>query len=292
VDGPIAPGLTTFGFEWARLYNRLNKHKNIIAGDYKEWDGKLMPDVQRMIGRATCSWYGDDPEGNRIRMAIIETLINMRVNVANKIYPTSQGLPSGVPITAPFNSLCNWGYMLCAIFELAEAEDIDISPQDIEENVEETFYGDDHVISVSDRMPWFNFRNYKKVMDKHLIGYTDSIKSDRADFDYEALTDVTYLKRKFVPKTLWKVLSPLDYASITKQMNWVRIRQGCGSPEDMLKEHFGSFGIELHQHGEDVFNDTVKQYNDFVKTIDTSESILYTDTYINHELNFERQLRK
>jgi hypothetical protein len=276
VDLPISVGITTPGPEWAHLYNRLNKFPNIVAGDYKAWDGKLMADVMLAAGECVNDWYSrihTDSSGNEARLALIQSWIHTYVCVGTYLVQTHQGLPSGVSVTAPLNSLCNWIYVICAILEEADIQKESITDQEIIDNFEFAFYGDDHVVSVSDQFKHlFSFRIMKACMDRHGIGYTNSTKTEHEDFDFELLTDVTYLKRKFVPTTRADVRAPLDLESIKKQMNWVRKRAGA-EPVGSLHEHYDSFCTELHQHGLEQYNEVVAVFNSAIMAVQDEQPL-------------------
>lgn len=268
VELPISVGLTTPGLDWARLYRRLDRFPNILAGDYQLWDGKLMADVMFAAGDIVNNWYSDqsnDRDGNNARAALIESWVHTFVSVGKNLVQTHQGLPSGVCVTAPLNSLCNWIYCICAILEQAEIENQTVSDLDIVNNVEFAFYGDDHVCSVSDNFKsLFNFRVMKACMDRHGIGYTTSDKIERDIVDFEDLSKITYLKRKFVKLSLSDVRAPLDMESIKRQMNWTRKRQGVDDITALM-EHYDSFCTELHQHGRKIYEETVETFNSAIR---------------------------
>jgi len=257
----------------------------------------LMPEVMLAAGDIINGWYADGEENQRVRRALIESWIHTFVSIGTNIVQTHQGLPSGVSVTAPLNSLCNWIYTLCVIFEKCDELGVSFSDDEIISNCEFAFYGDDHVLSVSEKMkPVLSFRIMKESMERHGIGYTDSAKSDKCDFDFEKLTEITYLKRKFEPLAISDVRAPLELESILKSMNWVRRRQGV-SPGQALQEHFDSFCTELHQHGEEVYNEYVGILNMAIEEVQRDlffcpELRIITNNYQFYEQRYTNNLYK
>jgi hypothetical protein len=276
VEQPISVGITTPGSDWVRLYHRLNKFPNIVAGDYEQWDGKLMGGIMIAAGEVINEWYSryeTNVEDNAARSALIESWVHTFVAIGKNLVQTHQGIPSGVCVTAPLNSLCNWLYVICVILEEAKRQGIIITDEEIKENFELAFYGDDHLIAVSDKMKHIlNFRTMKACMDRHEIGYTDSIKSGRVDFDFQTLDQVTYLKRRFDFKSFTDVRAPLDLESIKKPMNWTRKRVGA-TPVASLHEHYDSFCIELHQHVKTIYDKTLQSFNSAIRAVQSTQPL-------------------
>ena len=59
-----------------------------------------------------------------------------------------------------------------------------------------SFYGDDHILSVSEDIPWFNMNNVALVFKNIGLDYTDFKKNDVFE-DFVDICDLTFLKRKF-----------------------------------------------------------------------------------------------
>jgi len=255
--------------------------------------------VMFAAGEVINGWYSRNEKNeadNNVRRALIESWVHTYVSVGENLVQTHQGLPSGVCVTAPLNSLCNWIYLICVILEEAERQEETISDDDIRNHFEFAFYGDDHVVSVSEeKKHLLNFRIMKACMDRHLIGYTDSSKSDRVDFDFEKLTEVTYLKRRFVVNSFSDVRAPLNLESILKQMNWTRKREGATAVSSLM-EHYDSFCTELHQHGPTIYKENVEIFNAAIRKVQdeqcnqTAGLVEITQTYDYYEQEYSKKI--
>jgi len=263
-EKPISVGINPHSLAWAILYHRLNRFGGkVIAGDYVAWDKRLNAQAIYKAVELINEWYDKDdsisPEvkslNARVRLLLAVILIHSNVVVQNIMYQTEQGLPSGVPITSVLNSVANWLYLYSAIFQVLESKGKGnlVLPHELNEHVELALYGDDHIIALSALLREFvTFRDIRDVFTERRVGYTDANKNDNSDFDFENLTDVTFLKRKFNVQGD-RVYAPLDIVSVEDQLNWINKNKTMNDFE-VLAQCFNGFQIEAHLHGKAYFD--------------------------------------
>lgn len=271
VEMPISVGIDPTGHDWTRLYTRMTRFgkKSLIAGDYSNWDGILMPDVMLEGAKLINKWYGDSQENQNARIALVMSFINTYIIVLNTVVQKRSGMPSGVPLTAPLNSLCDWYYLLCAIVEILEKEgfeqkeDRTIDVDLLRDNTELACYGDDHLAALSTLLR--KYVTFQKIQSFFLdlgIGYTDSQKRETVTFDFESIHEVTYLKRRFLPDSQRPTLirAPLAIDSITDMIHWTK-HSNATSQNQVFKQRVETFETELARHDKQTYDRYIGVFN-------------------------------
>ncbi|UXD79990.1 putative polyprotein [Linepithema humile picorna-like virus 4] len=273
---PVSVGVAAQKGGWTRLGKRLKRFGGqVIAGDYKQWDGKLMPCIMRAAIEVVNDWYGDEPNSPEAlaRICLAETHSHGYVAAVNMLFRRHGGMPSGSPMTSPINSICNWLNILCAIIDIMEKKGHAVSIEKLITDVELAVYGDDHIAALGPEfLGKVTFRDFYELFNKLGLGYTDSVKSVNIDFDYEHLEETTYLKRKFVPYKGY-YLAPLDIVSIENMPLWWEARNRCREI-DVINEKKISFVEELGMHTRDVYNEHVQIWNDHVQKLKDQGSLV------------------
>ena len=260
---PISVGINPHSVAWQILYQRLNRFGGkVIAGDYVAWDKRLCGQAIFEAVEIINEWYDLDDsipvaersKNNEVRLLLAVILVHSNVVVQRIMYQTEQGLPSGVPITSVLNSVANWLYLYSAIFQVLESKgQYGLLPHELNEHVELALYGDDHIVALSAKLREFvTFRDIRDVFTERRVGYTDANKNTYSDFDFEQLTDVTFLKRKFQPEG-GRVYAPLDKVSVEDQLNWINENKQMNDFA-ILAQCFNGFQIEAHLHGKEYFD--------------------------------------
>lgn len=178
-------------------------------------------------------------------------------------------MPSGVPLTAPLNSLCDWYYLLCAIVEILEKEEFEqkedrtIDVDLLRENTELACYGDDHLAALSSLLR--KYVNFQKIQSFFLdlgIGYTDSQKRETVTFDFENIHEVTYLKRRFLPDSQRPTLirAPLAIDSITDMIHWTK-HSNATAQNQVFKQRVETFETELARHDKQTYDRYIGVFN-------------------------------
>lgn len=254
-EKPISVGINAHSIQWQQLYNRLNRFGgDVIAGDYKAWDKRLSAQAIWRAVQVINTWYGDSAENQKVRELLGYLMIHAYMLLGNEVYEKDQGLPSGVPVTGPLNSVANALYLFSAILTILEEDGVQMTDKEIIEGVEMALYGDDHVVALNAKLrKHVTFKRVQAFFANIGVVYTDAQKTDRSEFEFEKLTDITYLKRKFAPQNGF-VFAPLDKDSVEDQLNWVKDSKEK-THFDSLAECFDSFRIESMLHGETYFTE-------------------------------------
>jgi len=307
VDQPISVGINPTSLDWTLLFNRLTKfgEDSLIAGDYSNWDGKLMADVLLKCVEAINLWYNDGEENGKARIALALSFIHTDILVLNTLVRKRSGMPSGVPVTAPLNSLCNWFYILAAVVDMLEQQEFEaktnttITPQFLIDHIESAFYGDDHVVALSGILQkYINFKSFETYFANIGITYTDSQKRENTDFNFENIYQITYLKRRFLrdlenPKL---IRAPLDINSITDMIVWTK-KSPSATQIEVYKSRVRDFETSLAQHEQATYDSYIKIYNHAIDIVHQNKPHLaanypkiYTP-YSEHTQNFLKERR-
>lgn len=239
------PGTIAQSDEWDQIYKYLIFFgvKKIIAGDYEKFD-KRMPasiilaafDIIIAILKAA-KWTEREI---RVVFGIAEDTAFPNVDLRGdfmRFYGTN---PSGHPLTVIINGLANCLYVRYCYFILHPEHRVD----DFKENVHCMTYGDDLIMGVSDKCPWFNHTTMQEVLKSIDIGFTMADKEAESK-PYIDIDDATFLRRswRFEPE-LGKYVCPIEHASIDKMMT-------------MCVE---SKTISMELHAIEVMNTAVREY--------------------------------
>lgn len=247
-----AVGINPHSREWTFLLKRLEKAgDNFIAGDYGKWDKWVPYQLMMAVLDIVNSFYGDDPVGNVAREALFAQAFGAKRIAGRVVYQTTGGMPSGTPGTAVFNSIAN-EILFCYVFEvLRQKNQPELLPQHYNQLVEFTAYGDDHVVAVSDVLPWFNMITVSEVFSSLGIEYTSADKSTTVfEEEYVELKKLTYLKRGFVYEDDYFALAPLSWSVITECILWSRKGE---NPRKSIISTMNSALIEAVHHGYKTF---------------------------------------
>jgi len=260
---PSAVGIDPEGPAWTTLFRRLNRFGGkVIAGDFKEWDGRLDPDTMMRAVDVINAWYGGSEADKMARQVILEDAIYAYSLCGNTIVFKTQGLPSGMAITADFNGLCNLLYMVTAFLKMAEDAKFSLSPDMVWDYLEMTFYGDDHVLAPHpDVQHFFNFNTLKKYFSDHRITYTDALKRGGTCPDFTQLEgETSYLKRRWTRNARMpsRMNSPIEEKSLTELSNWIR---KCDDQHTALYDNLNDLKAFAYQHGEVYYDETMRKLN-------------------------------
>jgi len=253
-------GTNCYNFDWNLLGERLLKHgDNIIAGDYSNWDGSVSAQLLFAALDVINSWYGNDPEGNKIRQVLMMDIAYSTHVVGNSVYMWTHSMPSGVYLTATVNTII--GQMLMRIFYLESVPKEYANMQQFEANVRIAIYGDDNVVGVSRFIKkWFNQQTITEAATRLGMTYTDEQKTGKEVPPTRSLKDVTLLKRHFVySDSEGRWVGPLQLRTTLDIPNWYR----RDNPEDVVLPLIVECTLrELALHPKPVFLENRRKIED------------------------------
>lgn len=261
-DGEVSVGINPHGDDWKMLYELKKRTGNHwIAGDYSAWD-KRAP-VQIALGvLPLVEQYYQQFDDYEIQDAVVRRVLirqayqSVRLSQRYEkglVYQVHQSMPSGIAVTAVFNSLVNSLLFRVIFAELAQKHGWSQirSINHYSKHVSFAAYGDDHIARVSGPVfPFFNMISIAETMAEHHITYTSPTK-DAVNMLEIIDSELQYLKRRFVNRNGF-IDAPMDEFAIIDILNWV-----CSThPSDVrpaCESAIRSVLIELSHHNKDTF---------------------------------------
>nr|DAZ87870.1 TPA_asm: hypothetical protein [Dugejap virus 2] len=251
----VSVGINPHGDEWQLFFDNTKEvGSNWIAGDYGGYDKRLPYQVCMSALRVVNEFYND---GNNIIRECLGEAMFSSVHFANRVvYQTHHGMPSGVPITAVFNSVVNSILFRVAFITISHENGKDASfiLRYLREGIAIRTYGDDHIVRVHKDLPYFNMVSVSNFFSSIGLEYTTTTKCEVTNL-YVDENELTYLKRKFV-KRRGVTFAPLEMLSIQEMTNWVR---KSADPELALIQNIEAACLEMTHYPK---SDWDKFYND------------------------------
>lgn len=241
----IAVGINVYDEDWGRIVHYLSQvGSNFIAGDFSAFDASLSADLLGVVGELIQAWYSD--EHGTTRLVLWQEVVNSRHVSGDVIYEWSHGLPSGHPLTTIINCLANRILFYAAFAKLCPG-------LEFSDHVRLVVYGDDNVLSVSDDVVGvFNQHTLTEYFRCVGMTYTGEDKEAELVPKFRSLSDVSFLKRKFVQNERFpgKWVAPLELRVVLDMAYWtinsiMRDKISTDKTETALNE--------LSLHGKKVF---------------------------------------
>lgn len=222
--------------EWENMYKNIVAHPT-FAGDIGSWDGKMIPQLQHLIV-TELSKLSSEPLAAKM---ILGNMVNTPVVLLNKTVVTTHSMPSGSYLTAILNSVINRLYTAAWFKRYVGG-----SLSDFNMAVTDYVYGDDKVVVVHKFQEQLNALTMKEFFLSLGMAFTHSLdKTIQLDTPFQALTDITFLKRSFVLHPDLGVTCPLDLRTLNNTIMY------CDSKKDyktVMSGKLNSVWRELHLH--------------------------------------------
>lgn len=258
------PGTVCQSREWGKIYEYLTHFgvEQMVAGDYSKFDKKMSPQIILAAFKIICNIYkraGFSENEVREIACIGEDIAYPIVNVDGCLVEFFGTNPSGHPLTVIINSLVNSLYMRIAYYLCNPRKEC----YSFKQNVRLFTYGDDNIMGVSKKAPWFNHTAIQKLLETIGVDYTMADKETES-IPYIDIRDCSFLKRKWhFCEELQTWLCPLDEKSIIKSLTkWV--------PSKTLGEHaqmvaiISSANSEYFFHGKEIFELRHKKFKEIL----------------------------
>lgn len=250
-----AVGVNAASLDWSRLYRFITQYgpERTIAGDFAGYDQKL--DVKVLMAFMKIILLIFERVGYTSReITICEGLVIETVmavyDVQNDLMQFNCGNSSGNSITVVLNGGGNVINTGCVFHELKP----DSAEQKLvfNECVALMTYGDDNVMSVHQKAPWFNHTAMAEVYAKWGFEYTMADKKAES-VPYIHIDDAEFLKRKWVWSEQYKRhLCPLREDSIVKSLTSA-LKSKELTPEVHAAQVIMNANMEYWFHGKEVF---------------------------------------
>lgn len=276
-----AVGINPYGDEWGDLANYLLEHgDNMIAGDFSRFDSSQTAQILFAILGIINAWYGDDPEGSKIRGILWQDLVFSRHIHNNDIVEFTHCLPSGHPLTSVVNTM----YVNLLIRGCWYLRHEFIHVPDFLSNIRVVAYGDDHVIGLSDYASTiFSYQTLESDMRVMGAFYTDEAKNDIGQVaPHKRIRECTFLKRAFKCTDRW--YAPLDLHVLLQIAYWYR--KGPNVLQRQL-DNIDTMFRELSLHGPEIFSEYVTQFNTYLQTLSYEERQMFRFENLTFEYYFD-----
>lgn len=247
-----AVGINVHGGEWYSLYSHLTQksYTNIIELDYSNFGPGFNANVAAGACEIMVRWTMKYVVGvceAELRSLLMEC-INSQHIAAQTVYQQVAGSPSGAAITTIINSLVNELYILIAWRAVTGQ-----SYASFRENVALVVYGDDLIMSVTDKFKdvW-NTHTITDYFAQFKIAATTATKNATEVQAFKPMHEVIFLKRRFAkhPTRPYSMLAPLDWNVIVGMTEYVTKSQDLRAETEV---NLMAALFEVHSHGPDKF---------------------------------------
>nr|ULF99889.1 MAG: hypothetical protein 1 [Triatovirus sp.] len=254
----ISVGSNVYSGDWGEIVKILHrKSKNIIAGDFEGFDASQQQNLLEAAGEVLIEiskrFLGSSEEDVKIMRVLMVSLFNSLHVCGKEVYQWTHSLPSGHYLTAIINSIfVNLSF--CIVWMLAFDLNSYHFARKFWKECGIVAYGDDHLVSVpNSRLGKFNQIVLPELMKKIGLGYTMEDKEACATDKSRRITDVSYLKRKFLFDTIGnRWLCPLSLSTVLEFPMWVR---KCPDVNAQTVVELEKAIQELSLHDSDTWNE-------------------------------------
>nr|WEY36560.1 replication-related polyprotein [Horse nettle virus A] len=219
---PCQVGTNPYSRDWSHIYQRLlNKNDVAINCDYSGFDGLLIPQLVECMAKMINALYaksdgGEIPQKQRFNMLM--ALCGRYAFVGQKVMRVNCGLPSGFAMTVVMNSIFNEILIRYAYRRLAPGPE----RNSFGINVCLLVYGDDNLISTTASIAnWFNGESIRLVLKEKNITITDGSDKLAPTIETKPLSQLDFLKRRFLKIESGVIQAPLDRSAIFSSLYWL-----------------------------------------------------------------------
>jgi hypothetical protein len=250
----VSVGINPHGPDWTYLHARmLRLGGNVVAGDYSNWDGAVPAGLGKIFVDFVNYWYDDGPVNARVREDLIHSVVHSVRISGCTIYQVHDGVPSGVAITAIYNSFCNIMMMYTVL-----VEDLNISDFDM------AVYGDDNIIATYEKLRCNDFSPH--LMRRFGMTYTHFSKEETDRYD--TISTIRYLGRAFVKDKTF-IRAPLAIDVVCESTYW---RTTSSDEHTVIISVAQTFFLELSHFPQETFERLLRK---FMVALKNSYPLLY-----------------
>jgi hypothetical protein len=259
------PGMNAMSKEWEVFYNYITQHglDRIIGGDYRFFDKQMPPEI--VLGafdvlRNICKAAGFTLEDLFCVQGIAEDTAFSFVDFNGDLIEFFGTNPSGHPLTVVVNGIANALYVRMCYHILNPAREV----RSFKKNVALGTYGDDNLMGVSVRAPWFTHTTLQATLKSFGIDYTMADKTAES-VPYIHISEASFLKRSFRFEPATGMHMPvLEEDSIWKSLTMGVVSQTL-CPEAQSAEVIKGAVREFFYHGRSVFEKRTLQLQKVVE---------------------------
>jgi hypothetical protein len=263
-----APGTVAQSLEWEEMRDYLTQFgdNRMVAGDYAKFD-KRMSSLMIMasfdIIISICKAAGYSQEELQVVHGLAVDTAYPTVDFNGDLIEFYGSNPSGHPLTVIINGLANSLYMRYCYHILNP----DNETKTFKQNVALMTYGDDNVMGVHPRVPFFNHTAIQNTLQKIDIKYTMADK-EAESIPYIHIDNVSFLKRTWrYDRDIGFYVCPLEHDSIEKML-LINVQSRTITPEAQAIAVISTALREYFWYGKHVFNEKTHLMVELVSTCD------------------------
>lgn len=230
--------------DFGRIRSLLVSKQSKWALDFKNWDGKMLPQVQHAIASVIVDRVIGE-ENKKIASFILQNMPHSVVLVMDDLYQTNHSMPSGSFLTAILNSLVNkfltacWYHSVCCKLQRR------VSIVEFVTEIIDFVYGDDRVNATS--LVGFDGCSMAEYFRSIGLDVTDDKKNSEVHSTYN-IEEISFLKRTFeYNATLKKVVCPLSKKTLLSSLSWYMSDKDA---QTVLRDKLDAFQREAFLHND------------------------------------------
>jgi len=271
--------INPFSDEWLELMRKHQAYGHSFDGDWGKWDGGMLPQFQSTLRSVLVKKFYGTSSDKDILDNLLLIIQNCPTITLNDVYYTTHSLPSGISLTAEYNSLIN--KMLTAyIYYILYKQQYGFAPrlQTFLTSVRDDVYGDDKLVSVNaETSKWFNGKTFEGIANVLGLDFTPASKGEWT-YTTQSIEKCTFLKRGFIFNDfLQTIVAPLELKTITSTLNYVR---DATRRDELTAVKLLNFQRELFLHGSDIYYTYMQLVNTFLASINFEIQFLSVDALI------------
>lgn len=236
-----------------RVYKNLRDKSLTGDLDAAKWDGTLVALIMEAIIEVMFEQY--DGKYKYMESYIVKSIVRTFVLIADELYATTHGLPSGTWLTLLLNSLYNRALDALVLFRKHPKPTVKLF-HDIYAEVT----GDDKVFGIPKHLEkYVNLLTYKEVFESLGMKCTNGDKTEITQ-PSQALEKMTYLKRHFrFHPVLQRYVGPLSLNTILSIPQWI---DKSSDYHSAMNGKMRACQIESYLHSPMLFRMVTKIFND------------------------------
>nr|WAX26101.1 MAG: RNA-dependent RNA polymerase [Army ant associated dicistrovirus 3] len=274
----IAIGTNVYSNDWDRLAHLLlDKSENMVAGDFAGFDSTQIFQLLRaacdVIIKIFKEIFQNYTEEDVLVLQVLLESLCAAVHIHDgHVYQALKNLPSGHYLTAFINSIfvfilfcCAWqlsfGISLTSAFKFFEECGI-------------IAYGDDHVVSIPYKYTFkFNQITLIDLFSQLNMKYTLEDKDAKVESPVRSLSEVTFLKRKFVfDYRVHRYIAPLSMDTILESPMWIK---KCVDPVEQTVVELENSLRELSLYPQEIWDVYISKFKNCFKILGKTSAYLH-----------------
>lgn len=268
-SGIIAVGINPLDpSRWAMRGNALrlrgDKQKwNIVAGDMKGYDRSVSRTFILAAITTIMKWLKTtNDEINTIRLNLLLAVFDRKEFALNYSWRIDEGIPTGHPWTAQFNSIVLALAVYSSISEIYETKGVPFDARTFSVFFKLTSFGDDFVLTVHPSVTFVNMITMQTALKKCGFNMTHPSKTKEITEPYMSIEELRFLGRAWRYQSDYYCDGPLDRETVEEIPRYV---SAILDPKKAAKLSFECALREASVRGREEYEELRFIYNSILK---------------------------